>query len=331
MKTFKTITGEQLLDKDLGDIAFVVDKLLPVGLNLLAGSPKVGKSWFALWLSIQIAKGEKVLGFETNAATVLYLALEDNEIRIQNRLLEITEDAPSEVHFCTEIFKLGGDLETRIKNFITEQEKTKLIIIDTLQTVRASTESSYANDYSDLLNIKNIAYEYQISILLIHHFRKQKDGDVFNQITGSTGLQGVVDTMFTMTQSRRGEKSCILNCIGRDIEPREMEIERTEENNWIKLSDSLWENTLQELNFIKAVEVFMSDKENFKGTATELSTLLNAIGDQKFSNKVIAKNIRNLSQSLENRGILGIARRSNGKRIIEIIKIGDHSDDEKQV
>lgn len=331
MKTFKTITGEQLLDKDLGEIAFVVDKLLPVGLNLLAGSPKVGKSWFALWLSIQIAKGEKVLGFETNAATVLYLALEDNEIRIQNRLLEITEDAPSEVHFCTEIFKLGGDLETRIKNFITEQEKTKLIIIDTLQTVRASTESSYANDYSDLLNIKNIAYEYQISILLIHHFRKQKDGDVFNQITGSTGLQGVVDTMFTMTQARRGEKSCILNCIGRDIEPREMEIERTEENNWIKLSDSLWENTLQELNFIKAVEVFMSDKENFKGTATELSTLLNAIGDQKFSNKVIAKNIRNLSQSLENRGILGIARRSNGKRIIEIIKIGDHSDDEKQV
>jgi len=332
MKTFKTITGEELLNKELAEIPFVVKDLIPIGLTLLAGAAKVGKSWLALWLSVQIAKGEDVWGYESVKCTTLYLAYEDNEIRIQNRLLEITDDAPSNVHFCTEVSKLGGELETRIKNFISLHNDTKLIIIDTLQTIRSpNTESTYSSDYSDLTILKNLADEYKIAILLIHHFRKQKDGDVFNQITGSTGLQGAVDTMFTLSQSKRGEKIAVLSCIGRDIESRELEIERSVDNVWVKLSDSLSETTLQDLNFIKAVETFMRDKEIYIGTATELSTLLSEISDDNFSNKIISKNIKRLSTSLENLGILGSARRSNGKRIIEIVKVGADSDDTKLV
>ncbi|WP_317856013.1 AAA family ATPase [Chakrabartyella piscis] len=329
MKKFKTITAAEILSKELAEIPFVIEHLLPNGLSLLAGSPKVGKSWFALWLSIQIANGEKVFDFETAKGTVLFLALEDNEIRIQNRLLEIIDIAPDNIHFCTEISKLGGELETRIKNFVCENQNTKLIIIDTLQTVRTGTESSYASDYSDLMILKKLADEYGIAILLIHHFRKQKDSDTFHQISGSTGLQGVVDTMFTMTQSKRGEKASVLNCIGRDIEPREMEMERTDENCWIKLSDSLSETTLSDLNFINAVDIFMSDKVIFSGSATELSSLLNAISDENFSNKVISKNIKRLSKRFEKLGILGVSRRSNGKRIVELIRVGDDSVDGK--
>lgn len=331
MKKFNTITGEQLLSKEIVAIPFVVKDLIPIGLTILAGAAKVGKSWLALWLSVQVAKGEEVFGYESTKCTTLYLAYEDNEIRIQNRLLEITDEAPSNVYFCTEVSKLGGELETRIRNFIAEHSDTKLIIIDTLQTVRVTTESSYGADYSDLTILKNIADEYKIAILLIHHFRKQKDGDVFNQITGSTGLQGVVDTMFTLSQSKRGEKIAVLSCIGRDIESRELEIERSVDNVWVKLSDSLSETTLQDLNFIKAVETFMCDKEIYIGTATELSTLLSEISDDNFSNKIISKNIKRLSTSLENLGILGSARRSNGKRIIEIVKVGADSDDTKLV
>lgn len=328
MKKFNTITAEEILAKELHEIPFVVADILPVGLSLLAGSPKVGKSWFALWLSIQIANGENVFDFPTSAGTVLYLAMEDNEIRIQNRLLEITDTAPSNVHFCTEIAKLGGELESRIKNFICEQPNTKLIIIDTLQTVRNNTESSYANDYSDLMILKKLADEFNIAILLIHHFRKQKDADIFNQITGSTGLQGAVDTMFTMTKSSRGEKIAYLNCIGRDIEPRELEIERTEENIWLKISDSLSETTLADLNFINSIKILMSNREKFTGNATELSTLLNEISANNFSNKVMSGKIKKLAKSLKNIGIIGIVRRSNGKRIIELTKIGADSVDE---
>ncbi|MEG0692791.1 MAG: AAA family ATPase [Oscillospiraceae bacterium] len=326
MKTFRTITGEELLNKELAEIPFVVKDLIPVGLTLLAGAAKVGKSWLALWLSVQIAKGEDVWGYESVKCTTLYLAYEDNEIRIQNRLLEITDEAPGNVHFCTEVSKLGGDLETRIQNFISLHPDTKLIIIDTLQTIRTATESNYVNDYSDLTILKNIADKFKIAIILIHHFRKQKDSDVFNQITGSTGLQGAVDTMFTLAPSKRSDRTAILTCIGRDIEPRELEIERGEDNVWVKLNDSLSENTLHDLNFIKAVENFMCNRESFVGSPSELSTLLNEISDDKFSNKVISKNIKRLSKSLENLGILGNSRRSNGKRIVELLRIGDDSD-----
>lgn len=332
MKKFNTVTGEELLSKEIPEIPFVIRDLIPTGLTLLAGSAKVGKSWLALWLSVMVAKGEKIWGFESVKGTTLYLCYEDNEIRIQNRLLEITDDAPSNVHFCTEVSKLDGELETRIKNFIAEHSDTKLIIIDTLQTIRqANTESTYSNDYSDLTILKNLADEYKIAIVLIHHFRKQKDGDVFNQITGSTGLQGAVDTIFTLAQNKRGERTATLSCIGRDIESRELELERSEENVWIKISDSLSESSIKDMNFIKAVEDFMSDKENYLGNATELSTLLNEKSDDKFSNKVISKNIKRLSKSLENLGILGYSRRSNGKRIIEIVKVGDDSDDKNPV
>lgn len=332
MKKFNTVTGKELLSKEIPEIPFVIKDLIPTGLTLLAGSAKVGKSWLALWLSVMVAKGEKIWGFESVKGTTLYLCYEDNEIRIQNRLLEITDDAPSNVHFCTEVSKLGGELETRIRNFIAEHSDTKLIIIDTLQTIRqANTESTYSNDYSDLTILKNLADEYKIAIVLIHHFRKQKDGDVFNQITGSTGLQGAVDTIFTLAQNKRGERTATLSCIGRDIESRELELERSEENVWIKISDSLSESSIIDINFIKAVEDFMNDKENYLGNATELSTLLNEKSDDKFSNKVISKNIKRLSKSLENLGILGYSRRSNGKRIIEIVKVGDDSDDKNPV
>ncbi len=332
MKRFNTITGSELLSKEIQQIPFVVNDLLPIGLTLLAGEAKAGKSWLALWLSVQVANGDAVWGYDVRGGTSLYLCYEDNEIRIQNRLLDITDEAPSNVHFCTEVSRLGGELEERIKTFITEHRDTKLIIIDTLQTVRPiNSDSSYSNDYSDLMVLKKLADEYKIAILLIHHFRKQKDSDVFHQITGSTGLQGAVDTMFALTQGNRGDKTAKLKCTGRDIESRELELVRDENNIWIKVADSLSESTLSDIRFIDAVKKFMSDKDSYSGTATDLSALLAGHSDDNFSVKSIAKNIKRLTKGLESLGIMGVCRRSNGIRLIEIIKISADSDGMKSV
>lgn len=97
-----TVDGETLMNTPLRPLSFVVDTLISQGLHLLAGSPKVGKSWLALWLALCVARGEPVWGMTTRQGTTLYLCLEDSTLRIQNRLFEITEDAPPSVHFCTE-------------------------------------------------------------------------------------------------------------------------------------------------------------------------------------------------------------------------------------
>ena len=97
-----TVDGETLMSQPLTPRNFVVDTLLSQGLHILAGSPKVGKSWLALWLAVTVAKGEQIWGMDVKRGTTLYLCLEDSTLRIQNRLFEITEDAPASVHFTTE-------------------------------------------------------------------------------------------------------------------------------------------------------------------------------------------------------------------------------------
>ena len=102
-----TIDGATLMSLPLQPPNFVVDTLLSQGLHILAGSPKVGKSWLALWLAVTVAKGQPVWNLSVRQGTTLYLCLEDSQLRIQNRLFEITEDAPPSVHFCTDSFVLG--------------------------------------------------------------------------------------------------------------------------------------------------------------------------------------------------------------------------------
>ena len=95
-----------------------MDSLLSQGLHILAGSPKLGKSWLALWLSVTVAKGEPVWGMSTRQGTTLYLCLEDSVLRIQSRLFEITEDVPDNVHFCTECAPIGQGLEEQVNTFL---------------------------------------------------------------------------------------------------------------------------------------------------------------------------------------------------------------------
>ena len=90
----QTIDADTLQSTAYEPVSFVVDDLLPQGLHLLAGAPKIGKSWLALWLAVTVAKGEAVWGMGVKQGTTLYLCLEDSTLRIQNRLFEITEDAP---------------------------------------------------------------------------------------------------------------------------------------------------------------------------------------------------------------------------------------------
>ena len=83
------IDGENLMEKRLAPTKFYVETLLPQGLCILAGAPKIGKSWLVLDLCVKVAKGEPFLSQPTMKGTGLYLCLEDSLRRIQD-LLGIT-------------------------------------------------------------------------------------------------------------------------------------------------------------------------------------------------------------------------------------------------
>ena len=313
-----TVDGRTLMDRPLEPPNFVVDTLISQGLHILAGSPKVGKSWLALWLAVTVAKGEPVWNMTTRQGTTLYLCLEDSVLRIQNRLFEITEDAPSSVHFCTECALIGQGLEEQVDAFLADHPDTMLVIIDTLQMVRPIHDATYANDYRDLSVLKRLADKHGIAILLIHHLRKETADDVFNRISGTTAISGAVDSSFILVEERRGSGRAKLSCIGRDIEYRELTLERNGENVWELVSDSREEPVFHEDRIVVLISAFMSTRTVFIGTPTELSERIDPVGVERISPKKVSRQILQNLDALRKIGISAVVRRSNGRRLIEL-------------
>ena len=176
VKRLAVIDGETLMDARLPKRNFCVETLLPEGISMLGGAPKVGKSWMVLLLALQVAKGEPLWNLPTKQGTVLYLALEDSQSRLQDRVNRLTGEAPASIHFATTAGTIGDELCMQISKFKLEHPDTVLVIIDTFQIVRNSgVETSYANDYEEVRELKALADELKISLLLVHHLRKQGD------------------------------------------------------------------------------------------------------------------------------------------------------------
>ena len=290
----ETIDAESLMNTPLEQIQFVVNGFISEGLHILAGSPKIGKSWLSLWICLQVAKGEKVWDFETVKSDVLYLCLEDSFARIQNRLFEITDDAPNNLHFAIMSDSIGNGLEAQIENFINGHPKTKLIVIDTLQKIRNTNLTSanpYASDYEEINTLKQIADKHKIAIILVHHLRKTSDTDPLNMISGTSGIAGSADSSFILKKESRTENEAKLICIGRDIEQRVIYL-------MFNKSKFVWEClTPIEIESKEVDELiitlcdYMKSAIAFTGTATELSERLKAFNNTECNPAVLKKKI----------------------------------------
>ena len=123
IKRLQTIDAGTLQSTAYEPVSFVIDDLLPQGLHLLAGAPKIGKSWLALWLCLCAAQGEPLWAFATRPCEVLYLCLEDSFQRIQSRLFDLTEDAPPTLHFAVMSQQLHNGLVEQIEQFLKEHPR----------------------------------------------------------------------------------------------------------------------------------------------------------------------------------------------------------------
>ncbi len=235
-----TFNSEQLCDTRLNRVGYVVKDFLRPGLAVLAGSPKVGKSWMVLHLCMQVAKGEPFWSMNTQQGSVLYVALEDSMERLQERILKITDSFSESLHFALSCSGLDDELEEQLRTFVSEHADTRLIVLDTFQKIRAQVrEMSYANDYSEVSRLKQIADELGICILLVHHTRKQADNDFMNEISGTNGIAGSADTLMVLKKEKRAARRATLSCTGRDIVDRELGLEFDREAFvWTVKSDS---------------------------------------------------------------------------------------------
>lgn len=331
MNKLKTVDADTLMTTPLPTIQYVVDQLLPQGLHILAGAPKVGKSWLALWLCLCVSKGESVWGFPTAQSSVLYLCLEDSYVRIQTRLFQLTEDAPDTLHFANLSDNIGNGLEAQIQKFLAEHSETKLVVIDTLQKVRRTVPDSnaYANDYRDLSALKQLADQNHIAILLIHHLRKMNDDDPLNMISGTTGISGATDSSFVLKPDKRGSSRATLYCTGRDIEYRELPLEfRKDTHTWELTEDVELDAPRLDPEVILLSE-FLHGLGSFNGTATELSTFLEQRTGEHLLPAVLSKKLVRFTAELDKAGIHVTSSRTRDSRLLCITCDGSDGNDGK--
>ena len=324
MKKLETMTAEQLQSAPYAPVPFLVDELIPEGLHILAGAPKIGKSWLALWLCLCVAQGQALWNFATTQGEALYLSLEDSFQRIQTRLFDLTEDAPPTLHFAIMADTLKHGLEQQIEQFLTEHPDTKLVVIDTLQRVRGTGSDSnlYANDYQDIGLLKKLADKRHIAILLIHHLRKLHDDDPMNMISGSTGLSGAADSAFVLQKNARSANAASLHCTGRDIPDRTLKLELGEDDHiWKLLADSKTCTGASKISALQLVHLFsalLSADPAYTGTPSALSAKIDPDGSFGITPKKVTRLALERVETLRENGILVKTYRSNGKRLISL-------------
>lgn len=323
------IDGETLMDMKLPPTKFCVETLLPQGICMLGGAPKIGKSWLVLDLCIRIAKGEPIWSLPTKKGTTLYLCLEDPLRRVQERLNMLTDDVPPNAYFAIAAGTLADGLCEQIRKFVSEHPDTVLVAIDTFQIVRTGCiDTSYANDYGEVRQMKQLADELNISILLVHHLRKQGDSDPLNKLSGTTGISGAVDAVFVLDKSKRNAQGATLICTGRDIEYREMELKLSKETcAWEMVSDSIENPQLILPEEMISLINFMKQIVSYSGSNTEFAERFNSFTGKSVTSKGLKQMMNRWRYALEDHGLRFENHRSNGQRLVDIFysSAGDES------
>lgn len=317
----KTVTMPDLYNTVFERQSTLIEGLLPRGTYLFVGSPKIGKSFMMAQLAYQIGTGTQLWGYKVHKAPVLYFALEDDYPRLQQRLYQMfgTNEA-EDLHFATQSKKIGDGLEAQIEGFIREHPSTGLIIIDTLKRIRdGSTECSYAGDYDSVANLKTIADNHKVSMLIVHHTRKMPSSDKFDMISGTNGLLGAADGAFVLSKKCRTDNEATLDITGRDQQDMRLKLTRDpDELIWTLdgVETELWKQPPEPL-LDKVAGLLTDDNNSWSGTPTELCEAINA--DMKPNTLTLKLNV-NAGRLYDEYGIKYENTRSHEGRRISLLK-----------
>ncbi len=238
MEKLNLISAQELQKKNIPPLKWIVKDLLPEGLTILAGSPKHGKSLLAMNVAIAAAMGKQLMNkFETSPGKVLFLPFEDGERRFQKRINDISkgyslDNAPKDLLIPQNCYfpELNASALALIEKFI-DQYDIQLVVIDTLGSAipanKISQNYNYLSDYQMMKNYQQLATKKRISIIMIHHTRKAKAENVFDEISGTRGITGASDVNMVL---EKNVLESTLHIQGRDIEDKIYKLNLSKDN-----------------------------------------------------------------------------------------------------
>jgi hypothetical protein len=222
--TFQPYSLADLQREDLPERHWIIEGIIPEGVHLVAGPVGLGKSYWALELCLSVAYGGKAFSaFDVEAGEALYLSLEDDKLGMNERVVNIQEDAadwPQDCYIVHECRHLDTGLVDDLSGWLTTHPRTRLIVIDVLFNVRATYHSKadlYAQDYAVVQALKPLAHTHHVAIILLHHCNKQiNPDDPLNAVSGTTGLLAPADVKGVFVRAK-GEADIKLYLRGRPI------------------------------------------------------------------------------------------------------------------
>lgn len=242
---FQPGTVQELMAKSFAPPRWAIEDLLPEGLVIFAGAPKMGKSFMALDIALAVSRGDKVLGdYQASKGQALYAALEDSERRLQSRLTAIAEEEKTtgndNFYYLTDVPGMAVGGLAILDRWLTAHPDCRLVIIDTLAKFVPSSEkgaNAYHADYTVASALQNLALRHKIALLMVHHVRKQKAEDIFDEVSGSNGYTGAADAIWVLKRNRT-ETHGTLTVTGRDIDEAKFAAEFDKEScRWSLLGD----------------------------------------------------------------------------------------------
>jgi hypothetical protein len=219
-------TAAELLAASFPEPRWAVPGVICEGVSILAGPPKVGKSWLSFGLALAVASGGKAFdAIGVTAGPVLYLALEDTPRRLQSRMRRMLsgQPAPARLTIATECPPLPDGGTVAITGWLRRNPDARLIVIDVLAKVRgraAAGLSAYEADYAAIGHAKAIADGHGVALVLVHHVRKAASDDYLSEVSGTNGLAGAADATLVLKR-QRGQADAMLYVTGRDVDESE--------------------------------------------------------------------------------------------------------------
>ena len=268
-----TITAKELMEKEFPPRVELIEGMLGPGLYILAGAPKIGKSWLVLQIAHHISTGTPLWDRRVSRHAVLYLCLEDTLQRIQSRLLTICDGETGDVTFSIEAGILGDGFEKQLIAYLRSHADTKVVIVDTLAKVRGAVSSSnvYSSDYAAMNVFKHLADTFKIALILVHHTRKQDAEDAMQKISGTNGLMGCADGAMVLEKPDRSAPQAILTMTGRDFEDQTFRLRQNRETMCWEITDGGEGVPMAPAEpVLAAVAALVQEEGTWKGTAMEL-------------------------------------------------------------
>ena len=293
------IGADEIKNKDYDSIEFLVDKLIPQGtLCALVGESDTGKSSLLRQLALSLVYGDDdFLGFKLKEScrNVIYVSTEDGEMATSVWLNKYFGEEIAKDDRLSKL-KYVYNTEGIIKNLreVVSTNCVDLIIIDSYADLFTGSMNN-SNEVRSFLNMyNNIANEFGVTVIFLHHTKKASAGMAPNKnsILGSQGFEAKMRSVLMLTKDDSDESLrhlCVIknNYIPESSKSMSYVLRFNEYLSFDNTGDQVPLNELASEEWIPMAKQMKDDGKSYRQISGELSEKGHQVSKSSIQRKLL--------------------------------------------